>query len=140
MMRGPNRVLVPMGVVAMIVMCLMPVRQWKAPEHVDLEPAVPMLESTPTADAGPLFKVVFGKLPPPAPNQITEKGKCLPPGEWIRGACWMPVAKQKPPCDPMNGEPRKMWPHEDLCWVPMAEAKPVPTTGGGRVPGVASPD
>lgn len=127
-------------VAAVAVQMLVPDRpQRQAPV---LEAPVPMLESTPStaADAGPfLRKAVFGKLPPPAQNQITDPKKCVAPGEWIKNACWMPVAKQKPPCDPGEGEARKMWPHDDLCWIPMAEAKPVPTTGGTHTPGVADP-
>jgi hypothetical protein len=104
-----------------------------------IEERVPALEWTADASAmSLLIPVAVGKLPPPGPNQ-KRSGQCKAPEKDIGGGCWVAIVGEKPPCDPVDGEERRMWPHDGLCWMPVGRAARAPTTGEPRAPTVAEP-
>lgn len=117
-----------------LVMLVAPSPRPPPPLPSPLEAPVPLLEYTPTADAGPVRRSVLGKLPPPAANQ-RKSGQCDPEQAQVElnGGCWVQTTTP-PPC-PLG----KQWEHEGRCWLPVGVAKPAPTSGGGEPRGVADP-
>lgn len=112
-----------------------PKPQKPPPLPIPLEAPVPLLESTPTADAGAFVaRSVPGKLPAPGPNQ-RRAGQCDPEQSQVEvnGGCWVQTT-HPPPC-PMG----KQWEHEGRCWLPVGHAKPIPRSGDPRPLGVAEP-
>jgi hypothetical protein len=109
------------------------------PPPTPLEAPVPLLEATPTADAGAIaMRVLPGKLPAAGQNQIRDPKKCPRPAKFIEGGCWMAVADEEPPCE-KPGEPKVMWAHAGRCWVPYAAARLPQQSGDPRPVGLADP-
>lgn len=130
-----HNVLLACAAVALFVLVLSETPRPKVPPPTPLEAPVPLLETTPTTDAGAIAaRFIPGKLPPPGPNQL-RAGKCDPEQSHveINGGCWVKT-ERPPPC------PRgKQWEHEGRCWLPVAPAKQLPQSGEPRPRGVADP-
>jgi hypothetical protein len=134
-----HNILLVGAALALFVLVLSETPRPRSPPPTPLEAPVPLLETTPTTDAGAIAaRFIPGKLPPPASNQVKEVDKCPWPAKFLEGGCWMAVANEKPPCKAPDGR-KAAWAHEDQCWVPYAEAKPPRQSGEPRPRGVADP-
>lgn len=135
------------GLMLVLVMQVVRYTRVAPPEPVPSVEAVPSLQPTTevgwTTDGGtPLLMlnaVLSRKLPEPGQGQVNTATACKPPGRFVDGGCWIPVADEVPPCTPTNGEHRTMWPHDGKCWLPVPRTARGPTSGEPRPGSVADP-